>query len=226
MGVNAEAGGRVEMFRAGRQTGEEGVEDWAAVGEVRGLVDGRMDEVSVGEDWPADWTEEEEEDTKEGGRVEEGCARDGLIAGGVDEAMTRGWWSGDSWLGEVISVNCVSSVLFGTLLYEIRQRTRLKYCYTGSCGHSPCMVLLYVYLSSTSTVMVSCFSPWISTFCDLKAHRKMQRVISAGEFVFDRILSLWRHHWIFMILLSPGQTRGMHLSPVAWVLWCIEGGGW
>lgn len=37
-----------------REAEEDRVEDWAAVGEVRGLVDGRMDEASVEDDWPAD----------------------------------------------------------------------------------------------------------------------------------------------------------------------------
>lgn len=54
---------------------------------MSGLVDGRMDEVSVEDDRPADWAAQEE-DTKEEGRVEEEDAGDGLIEGGVDEAMT------------------------------------------------------------------------------------------------------------------------------------------
>lgn len=149
MGVNAEAGGRADVFGAevrsvdcatGWETGEERVEDWAAVGEVSGLVDGRMDEVSVEDDWHADWAAEEE-DAKEGGRVVEEYAGDVLIAGEVDEAMTWGWRSGDRWLGDVMSVSCVSSVLFGILLYE-KQRTQLKYCYTGSWGRYASTALL------------------------------------------------------------------------------------
>lgn len=81
-----------------------------------------MDEASVEDDWQADWAAEEEE-TKEGGRVEEECTEDGLIEGGEDEGMARCGRSGDRWLGEVISVICVSSVLFGILLYEAIQRT-------------------------------------------------------------------------------------------------------
>lgn len=151
MGVNAEALARVVALRADEavevesvdfadewEIVEERVEDWAAVGEVRGLVDGRMDEASVEDDWQADWAVEEE-DTKEGGRVEEECAEDWLIEGREDEEMTRGGRWGDRWLGEIFSVICVSSVLFGILL------------------------------SSTSTVMVSCFFSWTSTtsFWDL-----------------------------------------------------------
>lgn len=49
-----------------------------------------MDEASVEDEWPADCAAEEE-DTKDGGRVEEEYAEDGLTERGVDEAMTRGW---------------------------------------------------------------------------------------------------------------------------------------
>lgn len=56
MGVNAEAGGRVDALRPDVgsvdcanewETGEKRVEDWETVGEVSGLVDGQMDEQSV-----------------------------------------------------------------------------------------------------------------------------------------------------------------------------------
>lgn len=141
MGVNAELVGRVMVLRAD-EVGEmesvdfaaewgiveERVEVWAAVGEVRGLVDGQMDEASVEDDWQADWAVEEE-DTKEGGRVEEQCAEDWLIEGGEDEGMTRRGRTGGRWLGELFSVISVSSVLFGILLYEAIQRAMSKYCY-------------------------------------------------------------------------------------------------
>lgn len=58
------------------------------MGEVSGLVDGRMDEESVEDDWLADGAAEVE-DMKEGGRVLEEYAEDGLKEEGVDEAMTR-----------------------------------------------------------------------------------------------------------------------------------------
>ena len=60
------------------------------MGEVSGLVDGQMDEKSVvEEDLPAAWAVEEEE-TKEGGRVEEEWAADGLTEGGVEGAKAPG----------------------------------------------------------------------------------------------------------------------------------------
>lgn len=131
MGVNAEAGGRGLAFGADVRsvdgaaeldTGEEGVQVWAAVGEVRGLVDGRMEEERVEDDCPMDWAAEV--DAKEGGRVEEEYAEHGLREGGED--LWGSWRSGDRWLGEVLSVICVSSVLLGTLLCETRQRSLLK----------------------------------------------------------------------------------------------------
>lgn len=124
MGANAEEGGRVEVLWAEastvdcageRETEEESVEDWAAVGEVSGFVDGRMDEASVEEDWPVDW-EAEEEDTEEEGRVVWQYTEDWLLERRVAEALISGWWSGDRWLGEVSSVSCVSSVVCGILL--------------------------------------------------------------------------------------------------------------
>ncbi len=48
-----------------------------------------MDEVSVEDDWLADGAAEEE-DAKDGGRVVEEYAKDGLIDGGADEAMKCG----------------------------------------------------------------------------------------------------------------------------------------
>lgn len=51
--------------------------------------------------------------------MEEEYAEDGLIW--VGEAMARGGRTGDRWLGEVISVICVSSVLFGILLHEDKE---------------------------------------------------------------------------------------------------------
>lgn len=60
MGVNAEAGGREEgsgvrsvsaETTADRETGEERVKARASPGEASGLLDGRMDEESVADDW-------------------------------------------------------------------------------------------------------------------------------------------------------------------------------
>lgn len=59
------------------------------MGEVSGLVDGRMDEATVQADWLADIAAEEE-DAKEGGRVVEEYAKDGVLEGGVAEALTSG----------------------------------------------------------------------------------------------------------------------------------------
>lgn len=59
------------------------------MGEVSGLVDGRMGEASVQADWLADIAAEEE-DTKEGERVVEEYAKDGALEGGVAEALTSG----------------------------------------------------------------------------------------------------------------------------------------
>lgn len=58
MGVKTEAGGRAEASTAHcaaeRQAGGGRVEAWATAGEVSGLVDGRIDEESVEDDWAAD----------------------------------------------------------------------------------------------------------------------------------------------------------------------------
>ena len=60
IGVNAEAGGRVEDLgvelvnadcAAEWETAEVRVKDWVAAGEVRGLVDGQIDDESVDADW-------------------------------------------------------------------------------------------------------------------------------------------------------------------------------
>lgn len=48
-----------------------------------------MAEAGEGDDWSADWAAGEEV-TKEGGRVEEEYAEDGLIQAGVGEAMAWG----------------------------------------------------------------------------------------------------------------------------------------
>lgn len=73
-----------------RETEEESVEDWAAVGEVSGFVDGRMDEASVEEDWPVD-REAEEEDTEEEGRVVGQNTEDWLLERRVAEGLISGW---------------------------------------------------------------------------------------------------------------------------------------
>lgn len=126
MGVNADAGGRVELFgpvdRAAEwQTGEERLKDWAEAGDVSGLVDGRIDEVSVEDEYPLHWeVVEEEEDTKEGGRLGDEYWEQGLTEGGVDDiddAVTGSRGSAAGWLDVGISVICVSSVLFGILLH-------------------------------------------------------------------------------------------------------------
>lgn len=109
MGVNAEAEalwadvGSVDCAEEW-ETGDKMDEVWATEGEVSGLVEGQMDEPRVWDDGPDDWAAEEE-DTREGGRVEEEYAEDGVV-----EARTRPWWSADS------SVISVSSVLFGISL--------------------------------------------------------------------------------------------------------------
>ena len=55
-----------------------------------GWVDGQMDEESVvEEDFLVGWAAEEEE-RRQGGRVEEECALDGLTEGGVDGGKVRG----------------------------------------------------------------------------------------------------------------------------------------
>lgn len=128
MGVNAEAGVRVGEFgdkplswtdfAAESVMGEERIEDWGAPGEVSGLVEGRMDEESVEDDWAAHWVEED--DAKEGGRVAEEYVEEHVELG-VEEATVRVWWMSDSWLEDVISVLCVSSVLCGILLCEKMQ---------------------------------------------------------------------------------------------------------
>lgn len=129
MGVNADPGGRVEVFGSGESNldcaaEKDREEEWAAVGEVRGLVEGRMEEESVAEDWLADWAAEGE-DMKEVGRVAEECEE----AGGTAR-------SGERWLGEVFSVSCVSSVLCGILLLKARVKlfveTRQMFLYYTS----------------------------------------------------------------------------------------------
>lgn len=136
IGVKAEVGGRGEVFgvnsvsadvTADWETGEERVKGWAAPGEVSGLLDGRMDEESVADDWATHW--EEEDDTKEGGRVAEDCAEDEATVGR----------SNDCWLGEASSVICVSSVLRGIWLEKRRQIT-VKTC------KNVCFYLFFILL--------------------------------------------------------------------------------
>lgn len=160
MGVKAEAGGRVELSWAvasmadlAAEAGGGRVE--AAEGEESAWVDGWMDEASMEEDWAVD------------GGVEEGGSEaedDGALEEGVVELMTSGGWSGDRCPGDE-SVSWVSSVVFGILLWKQRYSHSRSRCYhkTG-----------YLYLSCTSTVMVSCFSPYTSTLCDLNTRRMSQ----------------------------------------------------
>lgn len=85
--------------------------------EVRGLVEGRMEEERTEVDWPPDGAVEEGA-TKDAGRVVEECA-DGLM-----EAVVLGVGSGDRWSGEVLaSARCVSSVVFGISLHGRTENT-------------------------------------------------------------------------------------------------------
>lgn len=60
------------------------------MGEVRGLVEGRMDEESVEDEWPGDWAAEEGDANEEGRVEEEGYGQDGLTEGGMDGGTTWG----------------------------------------------------------------------------------------------------------------------------------------
>lgn len=114
MGVNAEAGQSVEeVGGVDCATEWDCVEQWAVVGEVSGWEDGQMDEGRAADDFSADWAREVGE-----GRVEAEGAEDGGVDGG--------WWSGETWLEGVISVSCVSSVLFGILLNKTKHTNMLK----------------------------------------------------------------------------------------------------
>lgn len=140
MGVKAEAGGRVAAAVASVADPAAGVGGGgggrveAAEGEESVWVDGRMD--GAEEDWAAD------------GRLEEGGSDaeiEGALEEGVVQLVTSGGWSGDRCPGD----ESVSSVVFGCLLCKQRYSHRRPRCF----HKTRCL-----YLSSTSTVMVSCLS--------------------------------------------------------------------